>query len=102
MIPNLILSVLLVVVMVSCVVLVRRAAGAALARGRREAELEAATASAALKERAEDLGRRLAAAEERLENAEKAFRDMQGQKGSLEATAARVPLLETEIESLRG
>jgi DNA recombination protein RmuC len=67
------------------------------ARGRREAELEAAP----LKERAEDLSARLAAAESRVENAEKTFRELQGQKGTFEATAGRVPFLESEIEKLR-
>jgi DNA recombination protein RmuC len=74
-----------------------RASSSAYARGRREAELEAAP----LRERAEDLTTRLTAAETRLENAQQTFRDMQSQKGALESTAARVPVLEKEIESLR-
>lgn len=75
-----------------------RASVLAHARGRREAELEAAP----LRERAEELAARLAAAEARVEKAGETFREMQGQKGALETTAARVPLLEKEIETLRA
>jgi len=87
---------------VAGVALSRRAARAAWQRGRREAELEAATAAAALKERAEDLGKRLAVAEGRLEEAAHALREVQARKGALEATAARVPLLEAEVAALRA
>src|SRR5690606_13876559 len=87
---------------VAGVALSRRAARAAWQRGRREAELEAATAAAALKERAEDLGKRLAGAEARREEAAHALREVQARKGGREATAARVPLREAKREELRA
>lgn len=98
MILNILLFVLLLLLPVTAVMCWRLA----YARGRRESELEAGVASAPLKERAEDLATRLVAAEARVEKAGETFREMQGQKGALESTAARVPLLEKEIETLRN
>jgi len=98
---NILLLALLVAAVVAAGVLSRRAAGAAFARGRREAELEQGQASAALAARAEDLETRLKAAEARVDNAAKTFREMEKEKGALESTAARVPVLETEIKTLR-
>jgi DNA recombination protein RmuC len=92
-----ILNLILVGLVVVTAVAGWRMSTLAYARGRREAELEAAP----LKERADDLSARLAAAETRVENAEKTFRELQGQKGAFEATANRVPLLENEIAELR-
>jgi DNA recombination protein RmuC len=97
MILNLILIALVIVTAIAG----WRMALAAHARGRREVELEAAASSAPLRERADDLAARLASAEARVENAEKTFREMQKQRGELEATAARVPVLEAEIATLR-
>jgi DNA recombination protein RmuC len=80
----------------------KAAARAAFARGKRESELEAAP----LRERAADLQARLAAAETRVENAQQTFREMQSQKGALEATAserkARLAELEEELRGLRA
>ena len=101
MLVNLVLLALLAVSVVGAVVFVRRADGEGYARGRRDAELEAGAASAALRGRTEDLAQRLAAAEARLEKAEQAFRAQEKEKGSLEATAARVPVLQEEIAGLR-
>ena len=70
-------------------------------RGRREAELEAGSSATVLKERADDLAARLAAADTRVDNAERTFREMQKERGALETTAARVPELEAEIRRLR-
>jgi DNA recombination protein RmuC len=91
------LELILLVLLVVTAVAGWRLSTLAHARGRREAELEAAP----LKERANDLAARLAGAETRLENAQQTFREMQGQKGTLEATAGRVPVLEGELAALR-
>jgi DNA recombination protein RmuC len=66
-------------------------------RGKRDSEID----SAALKARAADLAIRLEAAEARLANAEQTFRELQKEKGALEATSSRVPLLEAELVTVK-
>ncbi len=97
MLPVLILALLLVATVVLGILHARREH----ARGKRDAELEAAAATEALRGRAEDLARRLEAAEERLQKAEQVFRETQKEKGALQASAERVPVLEAEIAGLR-
>lgn len=91
------LNVILLALLAIAAVAAWYASRSAYARGRRDARFE----SAPLQARADDLAVRLQAAEERLENAQQTFRDMQKEKGALEATAARVPVLEEEIGALK-
>lgn len=101
MILNIILLLLVVAVAIALSLSARRAAVAAHARGRREAELELGQTQAAASAKIEELVARLAAADTRIENAGKTFREMEKEKGALEANAARVPVLEAEIAGLR-
>lgn len=80
----------------------RRAEAEGHARGRREAELEAAAATEVLRGRADDLAQRLASAEARLQNAEQVFRKEQEEKGGLQVVASRVPVLEGEVRALKA
>jgi DNA recombination protein RmuC len=93
MATELILSLLLVAAVALGFLYARRE----YARGKSEGGAD----SVATKARAEDLATRLAAAEERLKNAEEVFRNVQKEKGALEATAARVPKLETELAAIQ-
>ncbi len=90
---ELILSLLLVAAVASGFLFSRRE----FARGKREAELEAAPLSG----RTQDLAARLEAAEARLAKAEEVFRESQKEKGVLEAKAERLLKAEEELASLR-